>query len=151
MCRIPAIGRVGPLYLPNKAILVRTPPCEPISMPQDDSKQWEHLLSQESDPSWADFELLNLQSISLQSRRPRAHTELPKKATRAAEGDEHENGRSWALIPSTGAGEHSCELFNLQKCFLGKKVTLLRAQPCRNPMYEGKLVGFMCCEECDPT
>ena len=42
----------------------------------------------------------------------------------------HENGRSWALIPSTGAGQHTWMLFNLQKCFLGKKVTLRAAQPC---------------------
>ena len=38
-------------------------------MPQDDSKQWEHLLSQENDPSWSDFELLNPHSTSLRSRR----------------------------------------------------------------------------------
>ena len=62
------MGRFDPPYLPNKAILVRMPPCEPISMNQDDSKQWEHLLSQENDPSWPDFELLNLHSISLRSR-----------------------------------------------------------------------------------
>ena len=29
----------------------RTPPFEPISMNQDDSKQCEHLLCQENDPS----------------------------------------------------------------------------------------------------
>ena len=44
----------------------------------------------------------------------------------------HENGRSWALTPSTGAGQHNWMLFNLQKCFLGKKVTLRGAQPCRS-------------------
>ena len=33
-------------------------------MPQDDSKQWEHLLSQENDPSWSDPAPLNLHSIS---------------------------------------------------------------------------------------
>ena len=66
----------------------------------------------------------------VQSRRPRPRAESPKKATRAAEADEHENGRSWALIPSTGAGQHTCMLFNLQKCFLGKKVTLQATQPC---------------------
>ena len=38
------------------------------------------------------------------------------------EADVHENGRSWALIPSTGAGQHIWMLFNLQKCFLGKKL-----------------------------
>ena len=68
MCRIPAIGRFGPPYLPNKAILVGAPPFAPISMPQDDSKQWEHLLSQENGPSWLDFSLVNLNSISLRSR-----------------------------------------------------------------------------------
>ena len=103
MSYIPAMGRYGPLYLPNMAILVSAPPCEPISMPQDDSKQWEHLLSQENDPSWPDLALINLHSISrrsrddlVKSRRPRPRAELPKKATRAAEADEHENERSWA-------------------------------------------------------
>ena len=38
-------------HLPNMAILVHTPPFEPILMNQDDSKQWEHLLSQENGPS----------------------------------------------------------------------------------------------------
>ena len=51
----------------------------------------------------------------VQSRRPRPRAELPKKATRAAEADEHENGQSWALIPSTGAGQHAWTLFKLQK------------------------------------
>ena len=37
-------------------------------MPQDDSKQWEHLLRQENDPSWSDPAHLNLHSISLRSR-----------------------------------------------------------------------------------
>ena len=37
-------------------------------MPQDDSKQWEHLLSQENDPSWFGPAHLNLHSISLRSR-----------------------------------------------------------------------------------
>ena len=62
------MGRYGPLYLPNMAILVRMPPCEPISMNQDDSKQWEYLLSQKNDHSWSDLATLNLDSISLQSR-----------------------------------------------------------------------------------
>ena len=62
------MGRYGPLYLPNMAILVRMPPCEPISMNQDDSKQWEYLLSQENDPSWSDLAPLNLHSISRRSR-----------------------------------------------------------------------------------
>ena len=68
MSRILAIGRFGPPYLPDKAILVRTPPCEPISMNQDDSKQWEHLLSQENDPNWSYIASLNLDSICLRSR-----------------------------------------------------------------------------------
>ena len=38
-------------------------------MPQDHSKQWERLLNQENDPSWSEFELLNLHSTSLRSRR----------------------------------------------------------------------------------
>ena len=38
-------------------------------MPQDDSKQWEHLLSQEYDPSWADLAQLNLHLISKRSQR----------------------------------------------------------------------------------
>ena len=37
-------------------------------MSQDDSKQWEHLLSQENDPSWSDLAPLNLHSISSRSR-----------------------------------------------------------------------------------
>ena len=37
-------------------------------MPQDDSKQWEHLLSQENDPSWADLAPLNLHLIYMRSR-----------------------------------------------------------------------------------
>ena len=108
------------------AILVRMPPCEPISMPQDDSKQWEHLQSQENGPSWSDLSHLNLPlnlvtiSGNLGELAPRA--ELPKKATRAAEADEHENGRSWALIPSTGAGQHTWMLFKLQKLFSRKKI-----------------------------
>ena len=48
---------------------------------------------------------------------------LPKKATRAADADEHENGWSWALIPSTGAGQHTWMHFNQQKWFIEKKVT----------------------------
>ena len=60
MYHIPAMTRFDPPYLPNKAILVRMPPCEPISMNQDDSKQWEHLLSQENDPSWSHLAPLNL-------------------------------------------------------------------------------------------
>ena len=36
-------------------------------MPQDDSKWWVHLLSQESDPSWLDLALISLHSISLRS------------------------------------------------------------------------------------
>ena len=112
------MGRFDPPYLPNMAILARMPPCEAISMPQDDSKQWEHLLSQENGPSWLDFSLVNLNSISMRSRAISATSstsaELPKKATRAAEADDHENGRSWALIPSTGAGQHTWMLFRLQ-------------------------------------
>ena len=42
----------------------------------------------------------------------------------------HENGRSWALIPSAGADQHTWVLCNLQKCFLGKKVTRWITQPC---------------------
>ena len=37
-------------------------------MPQDDSKQWEHLLSQENDPSWSDPAPLNLHSLSRRYR-----------------------------------------------------------------------------------
>ena len=33
-------------------------------MPQYDSKQWEHLISQDNDPSWSDFAHFNLYSIS---------------------------------------------------------------------------------------
>ena len=42
-----------------------------------------------------------------QSRRPRPRAELPKKAIRAAEADVNENGRSWALIPSTGTKQQA--------------------------------------------
>ena len=83
-------------------------------MPQDDSKQWEHLQSQENGPSWSDLAPLNLHSIQYdleQSRRPRPRAELPKKATRAAEADVNENGRSWALIPSTGTNQQVRVLF----------------------------------------
>ena len=76
-------------------------------MPQDDSWQWEHLLSQENDPSWPDLAHLNLKSISSNLAYLAHRAELPNKATRAAEADEHENGRSWALIPSTEAGQHA--------------------------------------------
>ena len=111
--------RGGSGELPNMAILASAPPCEPISMPQDDSKEWEHLLSQEkmilaglilhfSTSTQSRYDLV-------QSRRPRARAELPKGGTRAAEADKHENGRSWALIPSTGAGQHTWMLFNLRK------------------------------------
>ena len=50
----------------------------------------------------------------------------------------HENGRSWALTPSTGAGEHACELFNPQKCFIEKNIPLRAAQPCNNKGFERK-------------
>ena len=70
-------------------------------MPQDDSKQWEHLQSQENDPSWSDLAPLDLNSISRRSRVLPPVSKLPKKAIRATEADEHENGRSWGLIPST--------------------------------------------------
>ena len=53
MYAIPAMGRYGPLDLPIMAIMGCSPPFEPISTNQDDSKQWEHLLSQENDPSWS--------------------------------------------------------------------------------------------------
>ena len=84
-------------------------------MNQDDSKQWEYLLNQESDPTWSDLTLMSLQTISRQSRRLHPRAEIPKKATRVAEADEHENGRSWALIPSTLAEQHTWMLFKLQK------------------------------------
>ena len=45
--------------MPNKAVLVGTPSHEP----QDDSKQWEHLLSREND-----LAPINLHSISIRSR-----------------------------------------------------------------------------------
>ena len=76
------------LYLPNMAVLVGTPPIEPMLMNQYDSKQWEHLLSQENDSSWSDLALLNLHSISFRSRSISATSctsaELLKKAICAA-------------------------------------------------------------------
>ena len=45
------VDSLGLDEMPNMAILARSPPYATISMPQDDSKQWEHLLSQENDPS----------------------------------------------------------------------------------------------------
>ena len=51
MYAILAIGLDSLAQMPNMAGLVRTPPFEPISMNQDDSKQCEHLLCQENDPS----------------------------------------------------------------------------------------------------
>ena len=88
------MGRYGPLCLPIMEGLVRTQPFEAISMPQDDSKQWEHLLSQENDPSWADLAQLNLHLISKRSQRDLGdlvhESNCQKKATRAAESDEHE-------------------------------------------------------------
>ena len=56
-CRIPtrsgsSLGTGAiPAYYGNILCLA---PFEPISMNQDDSKQWEHLLSQENGPSWSD-------------------------------------------------------------------------------------------------
>ena len=67
----------GP-YLPYKAILVLTSPFEAISMPQDDSKQCEHLLSQEKDPSWSNLAPLNLHSISLRSRGDLVQSQVAK-------------------------------------------------------------------------
>ena len=135
MYHIPAMGQFAPPYLPNMAIWACTPPYEAISMPEDDSKQWEHLLSQENDPSWSDFAPLHLYSISLRSWRPRTRAKLPKKATWATEADEHKNGRSWALIPSTGAGQHTWMLFKLQELFLRQKVMRWTTQPCRKLFY----------------
>jgi|EP00966_Prymnesium_polylepis_P212354 hypothetical protein len=68
MSDIPAMGQYGPLYLPIMAVLVRTPPFEAIKLPEDDSKQWEHLLSQENGPGQSDFATLSLHSILLRSR-----------------------------------------------------------------------------------
>ena len=79
MSDIPAVGRYGPLDLPIMAILVGAPPCEPISTSQDDSKQWEHLLSQENNPSWSGLALLNLRSISLRSRGDLVQSQVAKK------------------------------------------------------------------------
>ena len=94
-------------------------PFEPISMIQDDSKQWEHLLSQENHPDGLilhHFAPVNLHSISTRSRiRADSALELPKKATWTVEADEHKTGRSWAQIPSTGAEQHLWMIFDQQK------------------------------------
>ena len=62
-------------------------------MPQDDSKQWEHLLSQENDHSWSDVAPLDLHSISLRSRVISYTSRVAKKGNSGrAEADDHETG-----------------------------------------------------------
>ena len=92
-------------------------------MPQDDSKQWEHLHRQENDPSWSDFAPINLHSISIRSRIISGISDASRVANRGnsgtTEADEHKTGQSWALIPSTEAGQQAWMLFMHKNDTLG--------------------------------
>mgnify|MGYP003332001989 CR=1 FL=1 len=70
---VPILGRPGRsgAQLPNKAIssVLHHLRFGPILMNQDDSKQCEHLLSQQNSASYLALGALNLTSISLRSPR----------------------------------------------------------------------------------
>ena len=83
----PGVEQNATKWMPNMAGLVRTPPYEPILMNQDDSKQCEHLLSQENDPSY--YSHILLYQVSTQSRYDLGHigptTDRPRIDLGAAE------------------------------------------------------------------
>ena len=96
-----------------------SPPFEPISTNQDDSKHCEHLQSQENDASYSNLGPLHLASISIRSRLISGTSDARWVAKRgnsgSVEADEHETGQYWALIPSTEAGQQARLLFYAQK------------------------------------